>query len=434
MRELIGLIVIFYLSCCPTMAQNWTARQCMKYAVAHNTQVRQAELALDNYKTSRLEAIGSFLPSASAGVDVQYNFGRAINPETNGYTDVSTFYNGYYAHVSLPVFDGFSRIHALKAAKASILMGRHALREQQDQTALATLQAWVNVVYYEGMVAMVEEKQRETCLLLRQTEVMVEVGRKSRADLAQIEAQQAEVEYEMTRQSNLLASALLDLKRNMRFPLSDSIHCVCGKWQTDSVLALSLQVDAHPSVMQQYHAVETKRQEWLKTRSSLFPSLALSAGLSTTFYKTLHSQTTTAFNEQLRNNMGEYVTASLSIPLFNRLQTLTSMRRAKNNYLTAREVYEEKRLELEKLRREAWQDMVAYQKQTQQMRKKVEADSLAYQLTRRQYEEGLSTAIDVHTTSTQLLQSKATLLQCRLMTHLKHELVRYYNGETIWTE
>ena len=186
--------------------------------------------------------------------------------------------------------------------------------------------------------------------------------------------------------------------------------------------------------MQQYHAVETKRQEWLKTRSSLFPSLALSAGLSTTFYKTLHSQTTTAFNEQLRNNMGEYVTASLSIPLFNRLQTLTSMRRAKNNYLTAREVYEEKRLELEKLRREAWQDMVAYQKQTQQMRKKVEADSLAYQLTRRQYEEGLSTAIDVHTTSTQLLQSKATLLQCRLMTHLKHELVRYYNGETIWTE
>ena len=68
------------------------------------------------------------------------------------------------------------------------------------------------------------------------------------------------------------------------------------------------------------------------------------------------------------------------------------------------------------------------------MQKKVEADSLAYQLTRRQYEEGLSTAIDLHTSSAQLLQSRATLLQCQLMVAVKRELVRYYQGETIWTE
>ena len=66
--------------------------------------------------------------------------------------------------------------------------------------------------------------------------------------------------------------------------------------------------------------------------------------------------------------------------------------------------------------------------------KKVEADSLSYQLTRRQFEEGLSTAIDLHTTSTLLLKSKATLLQCQLMAMVKEQLVRYYKGETIWTE
>ena len=68
------------------------------------------------------------------------------------------------------------------------------------------------------------------------------------------------------------------------------------------------------------------------------------------------------------------------------------------------------------------------------MEKKVEADSLAYQLTRRQFEEGLSTAIDQHTTGSQLLKSKATLLQCRLMAMVKEQLVRYYQGEQIWTE
>ena len=133
-------------------------------------------------------------------------------------------------------------------------------------------------------------------------------------------------------------------------------------------------------------------------------------------------------------DMGEYIGATLSIPLFNRLQTATSIRRAKNNYQIAREAYEQKQLELEKLSREAWQDWQSYLKQAEQMTHQVEADSLAYQLTRSQFEEGLRTAIDLHTTSTQLLQSKATLLQCQLMAMVKEQLVRYYKGEQIWTE
>ena len=132
--------------------------------------------------------------------------------------------------------------------------------------------------------------------------------------------------------------------------------------------------------------------------------------------------------------MGEYVGATLSIPLFSRLQTITSIRKAKNNYRIAQETYKQKQLELEKLSREAWQDWQGYLKQTVQMVEKVEADSIAYQLTKRQFEEGLSTAIDLRTTSAQLLNSKATLLQCQLMTMVKEQLVRYYRGETIWTE
>jgi outer membrane protein len=180
--------------------------------------------------------------------------------------------------------------------------------------------------------------------------------------------------------------------------------------------------------------VLSAKHEWHQARAAFYPSLSLSAGLNTTYYHTLHSNTEQSFHNQIKNNMGEYIGATLSIPLFNRLQTITSIRKAKNNYQIARENYEQKQLELEKLAREAWQDRQGYLKQTEQMLKKVEADSLTYHLTRRQFEEGLSTAIDLHTTSSQLLKSKATLLQCQLMAMVKEQLVRYYNGETIWTE
>ena len=285
---------------------------------------------------------------------------------------------------------------------------------------------------------------QETSLLFRQTHLLEEVGRKSAADVAQIESQQAEADYELTRQKNLFSSAMLELKKAMGYPLNDSLSLDfiprVGTFQSHGGNVLvprwefSTGLDLSPELQQARHRMTASRHEWHQARAALFPSLSLSAGLNTTYHKQLHTETTASFRSQLAGNMGQYIGVSLSIPLFNRLQTIVSIRKAKNNYKIACEEYQQQRLELEKLSREAWQDWQGYLKQTEQMIHKVDADSLAYQLARRQFEEGLSTAIDLHATSSQLLRSKATLLQCRLMVMVKEILVRYYNGEQIWTE
>ena len=417
---------------------SWTVQQCMRYAVEHNHEVKRAELELDNYKASRTGAVGRFLPAVEASVGAQYNFGRAIDPETNGYTDVSTFYNGYSLQASLPLFDGFSRLHALRAAKAGVLMGQSALRQQQNQTALSVLQAFVDAAYYEGLVKMAQEKVAETTLLLNQTRLLEEVGRKSMTDVAQVESQKAEADYELTRQQHCLIAAMLELKKQMAFPLNEELRMKNEEFPTgvpvaDTAAAANSSFFIHHSSLEvMRYQMQASRHEWRQARAALFPTLLLSAGLNTTYYHTLHSNAGQTFRSQLKNNMGEYVGATLSIPLFNRLQTITNIRRAKNNYRIARENYEQKQLELEKLSREAWQDWQGYLKQAEQMSHKVEADSLSYQLTRRQFEEGLSTAIDLQATSAQLLNSKATLLQCRLMAMVKERLVRYYRGGDIW--
>ena len=434
MKRLISLsFVIFHLSLTPAGAQTaWTMLQCMQYAIEHNHEVKRAELELDNYKAARTGAIGSFMPAVSANIGGQYNFGRAIDPETNLYTDVSTFYNGYSLQASLPVFDGFSRIHALRAARASQLMGQSVLRQRQNQTALDVLQAYANAVYYEGLVRMAGEKVKETDLLLRQTSLLEEVGRKSAADVAQVQSQKAEADYELAHQQNLLSSALLELKKTMAFPISEELRVESAEAAASKQSSSASPLTFHSSLLTARYQMQVSKHEWRQARAALFPSLSLSAGLNTTYYHTLHSDAGQSFRTQLKNNMGEYVGATLSIPLFNRLHTITSIRRARNNYRIACENYEQQQLELEKLNREAWQDWQAYQKQAEQMAKKVEADSIAYRLTRRQFEEGLSTAIDLHTTSAQLLKSRATLLQCLLMAIVKGQLVRYYRGETIW--
>ena len=409
-----------------------TAADCMRYAVEHNHDIRINELTQDSRRAERTAAIGAFLPAISGSIGAQYNFGRAIDPETNTYTNVSTFYNGYSVQASLPIFDGFQRINQLRAAKASVLMGNSLLRARQDELALQVYEAFCNALYYQGTVRMAEEKRRQSEMTLHQTRVMAEVGQKSEADVAQMEAQLAADDYEITRQQNELSTALLSLKQLMNYPESDTLMITQrnanAQSAPDDVITLEL-----PALAAAAQNVVVARRNLGIARGALSPSLSISGGISTSFNKMLHNETT-GFRDQLSNNQGEYVYASVSIPIFNRLQTITSIRKQRNNLRIAEEELAQKRDELTKLQLQAENDCEGYRKQTLQMLRKVEADSIAARLTTRKYEEGLSSAIDVQTSTATLLESRARLLQCQLMLALKQKLVNYYKGYALWTE
>lgn len=72
-------------------AEPWSVERCMEYAAEHSHTVRLQQYDLDASRTERTRAIGAFLPDVYGSVGAQMNFGRAIDPETNTYTDVNTF-------------------------------------------------------------------------------------------------------------------------------------------------------------------------------------------------------------------------------------------------------------------------------------------------------------------------------------------------------
>ncbi len=427
-----------FLICLPlataTGGEIWTVDHCMRYAVAHNHEVVQKNLELDSYRALHTKAVGAFLPSASASVGAQYNFGRAIDPETNVYTNVNTFYNSYSLEASLPVFDGLYRANQLRMAKANRLMGKHGAEAARDDVAMQVFQAFIDVLYYQGTLRMASEKLTESRLMLRQTQVMEEVGQKSLADVAQMEATAAGDEWEVTRQENLLLTAEITLKQLMNFPLDDSLTLDTTIVDNQSFVeespsdVCSIAVSVNPSLQQAEANAEAARFQLRMARSDLMPSLYVGAGVSTTYYRTLGQTGAASFHNQFKNNAGEYVYASLSIPLFNRLSALSELRRQRNNLRIAVDQHEQKRSELQKFVYQAVADHRGALRETEKMRRKVEADSLAAYVTWRKFEEGQSSAIDVHTQRATLLESRASLLQCRLTAVLKEKMISYYKG------
>lgn len=418
----------------------WTADQCMQYAVDHSRNVRAGRLTLADYEAERMRAAGGFLPSVGASVGGQVNFGRAIDPETNTYTTVSTLYNSYGLSASIPVFDGLQRYNELHAARASVLMGRQGVLAQKEQVAQQVLKQYVDAVYQMGALRLARQKREESMALLVQSRAMAEVGLRSEADTAQMRATYASDDCEVTRQESLLSNALLALKTTMNYPVDEPLQIDTAAVPTYPLVACQageLYAQAcgwNPSVLMAGYNLKVARLGLRSARGAFFPSLSVGAGISTSYYRQIDAKGAAGFGSQFRNNRGEYVYASVSIPVFNRLGLLANLRRQRNNVERARETLGQRQDDLRVLIEQTASDQRNSCMELQKTAARVEADSVASRLTRQKYEEGLASAIEVQTAAVTLLQSRAQLLQSRLQNYYLTRILNYYKGMPLWTE
>lgn len=412
----------------------------MQYAADHSHGVRQQQFALEDSRAVKTQAIGAFLPSVYGSVDGQINFGRAIDPSTNTYTDVSTLYNGYGLQASLVVFDGLQRYNNLRLAKANVAMGRSGVRAEKDDVALKVYKAYMDLVYCEGAVSQTAKKRDESRELLRQTSVMAEVGQKSDADVAQMRATLAADEYELAHMQSQTTKAMLALKQLMGFPVDSALAVIQPSFDDEILTAEDAsQISAfaatdNPRILKAQQNVEAARYSLRAARGALLPTISLSGGVSTSFFRNMDKGGHASFSSQFRNNAGEYVGLSLSIPLFDRLATYSTIRRRKTALAQAQENLAYEQSELRRIIVEAASDVANSTKEVEKMQEQVEADSIASRLTTRKYEEGLASSIDVKTAAVTLLQSRVRLLQSQLTMAYNKKLLAYYKGEKLWTD
>lgn len=421
-------------------SEPWSVERCMQYAADHSHTVRQQQFALEDSRAAKTQAIGAFLPSVYGAVNGQMNFGRAIDPSTNTYTDVSTLYNGYGLQASLVVFDGLQRYNNLRLAKANEAMGRSGVRAEKDDVALKVYKAYMDLVYCEGAVSQTAKKRDESRELLRQTSVMAEVGQKSDADVAQMRATLAADEYELAHMQSQTTKARLALKQLMGFPVDSALAVIQPSFDDEILTAedasqiSAFAVTDNPRILKAQQNVEAARYSLRAARGALLPTISLSGGVSTSFFRNMNKGGHASFSSQFRNNAGEYVGLSLSIPLFDRLATYSTIRRRKTALVQAQENLAYEQSELRRIIVEAASDVENSTKEVEKMQEQVEADSIASRLTTRKYEEGLASSIDVKTAAVTLLQSRVRLLQSQLTMAYNKRLLAYYKGESLWTD
>lgn len=415
------------------VAQNagMTLNDCLLYAREHAFANRMNSLDKESTRADQRIAAGALLPAVVLSASGGMSFGRNIDPETNMYDNNRTVATGFGLNMSLPLFDGLVSINNLRAATAARRRQAAKTRADEDEISLEVIRAFYNVSYVRALVAQMEEQLQRDSTDLKATELGERLGTKSGADVAEMQALVAADEYELTNQRNLLSGAYLELRSLMGMELSDEPMEL-----VEEAFVPGSPSGTNPRVAEAMTAVEEGEYSLRAARGAYSPRLSLTGSITTSYFRMMGCGAATAprFGRQWHDNMGQYVGLTVSIPLFDGLATPARVKKARIELDASRVRLEQMRYEVERLGLQAGMDLRAARSELTAAISREEAEEAAFRATRRRYELGSASAIDLYTSGAKLATARANREGKRIQLIINEITAAYYAGHKLIRE
>ena len=442
MRRILLIIMMMPVMAVAQDTVVMSLKDCMLYAVENSTKIRIQNADNDDARIARRDAIlSAFTPQVSGNTYAYYNFGRSIDPETNTYSMVTSFHNGYSVSAGIDLFNGFEAVNNLRISKTSQLMGKTKAQQLEDQICLATMEAYCNVLYYTELVKALEGQVATAEKAVQLAERQESLGQKSHADVVQMQADLAERQYQLTNCRNNLNNAVITLKDVMFWPIETPLEideslsrlpqCDSPTAGTENVSQLVAFAKTNtPSVILAEGTMRNARLAMETARWQLMPTLTLYGGFSTNYftYPGMAGYEPMPYLDQLKNHRGEYVQLSLSIPVFNHLARHSNIARKRNAFERAEAEYQQTLQEVEAEVRRAVAERDGAADALRQAETRAALQKEAFNLNSKRFEQGLISSIEYQTASNTYLNALAEQMNSRLQYFIKSSVVTYYGG------
>ena len=418
---------------------------CMEYAISNSTKMRIQQAAVGDAQIARRDAaLALFTPQITAQTYAYYNFGRSIDPQTNTYFNTTSFHNNYGVSAGFELFDGFKAVNNYKISKTGMLIASSQEKQVEADICLAVMEAYYNVVYYKRLCDVYEEQLAVAEQALVKARRQEELGQKGHADVIQMEADLADRQYELTNTRNQYEDKKMTLEDLMFWPLDEELEIVTdmsdqvghdgstsvipgltGNLLADEIVAFAM--DHNPAVQIASWQAQNAKRELNTAKWQLLPSLGLYAGWNTSYYS-YQGASTAPFGEQFRNNGGEYIQLSVSIPIWNRMSRQGAISRKRNALSKATAELDQKRRDVASEVRRAIQDRDGSALAYEQAQHKAEVQAEAYALNLKKLEQGLISPLEFQTANNNYLKAQADEMNSLFRYLIKQAVVRYYNG------
>jgi outer membrane protein len=438
-----GMIPLFLFAFIPTHAQKqWTMQECIDYAMQNNITLQKARLsqqsAVEDVKGSK----GALLPTVSASANQSLGYrpwqDTGSTTVTNGMVNTKvdkTYLNGSYGvNAQWTVWNGNKNTNNVKLNKLSGQQAELQVAETANSIQERIAQLYVQILYLDESIKVSKASLETSQKNEERGKEMVEVGKMSKADLAQLTAQRASDEYNVVDAQAQMANYKLQLKQLLELTGEEEFDVVIPQTTDDQALAEipALQnvyqqaLLSRPEIESSKLAIESSDLNVKIAKAGWLPSLSLSGSFSTS----TNSLSSNGWSNQMKTNFSTQAGLTLSVPLFDGRQTRTSVNKAKIQRQQAQLDLQDQQKTLYQTIEGYWLDANTNQQRFRAAQTTVESEQQSYDLLAEMFNLGLTNIIELMNGKDKLLSAQQNRLQSKYQTILNQQLLRFYSGST----
>lgn len=434
-------VVSLLLMSLSASARQWTLKQCIDYALENNITLQKTILQKASANEDYLQSKAALLPSltASTSQNVNYTPWVASGISSDGYDKASVdkfYYNGSYNVMgSWTIWNGNKNHNQIKlnqlATQAAELDSARQAQSIQEQIA----QLYVQILYSTEAVSVTKENLLSSQQNEERGKEMVDAGKMSKADLAQLTAQRAQDEYNVVQAENNVKDYKRQLKQLLQITDEEEFDVVIPSTTDAMALAdipalstvYASALDSRPEIKSYQNAIDQSDLNIKIAKAGKLPTLSANAGVSTS----TTSMNNNAWSTQLKNNFNVGGGLSLSIPIFDNRSTKTAVNKALIQKQSSMLDLKNEQTTLYSTIEIFWLQANTNQSQFKAAKMSSESAQTSYELLSEQFNLGLKNIVELRTGKNNLLQAKQNELQAKYLTILNIDMLKFYQSGKI---
>ena len=404
----------------------WSYDDCVKWAIANNIDIRSTMLSVLEADQNIGMAKDAYLPYV--GFSTNQSFSNYPAPASGN--SESSYNSSYNINANWTVWEGNARKYRVEANKLAKLQQQLYGDDVVKNLQLGILQAYLNILYSAEAVDIAKKSLEVSTAQAARAKRLMETGRTSRVDYAQIESQKAQDEYNLVQARSSYATSKVTLKNLLNLGLDYDLNVQEVNFSdslVNSPLPSKTQVfEIAMGWLPQFKSNELSKSIYdynLKiAKSTYYPSISLNGGLGTGY----NSSGISSWGTQMKNFFNENIGLSLSVPIYDGNATRRAVNIAKlqalDYDLNKTRLSNELSQTIENLFIESDNSRAKYTSGLTQL----EATTLTAELVDRQFELGLVNPLELLTAHNNLLNARLELLQSKYMAILSSKTIDYY--------
>lgn len=430
MKALVSLLVLLQVS------GPWSLQDCITHALDNNITVKQSELTVQQNEIELQTSKLSRLPDLSGSASENFSFGRGLTAD-NTYANANTTSTGFTLGGSIPVFQGFRTNHTIAMNKMNLAAATADLEKARDDVRIAVAQAYIEILYDKEILEVAKGQIVIDSLQVERLEIMERSGKASSAEVSAQKASLAQSQLSAVQAENNLNLAILTLTQLLELPSPEGFDIVEPSTEAleigllmrpEAIYEQALQ--CKPAIKAQESKLEYSTTNIKLAQSGWYPSISLSGGIGTNFY-TSSNMASASFADQMKNNFSQFVGLSLSIPIFDKLQTRNSVRQARLQQANAQYQLESTKKSLYKEIQQAYYNAVASQSKYESSEIAAASALESFELMTAKYEGGKANITEFNESRNKYLEAQSNLVQARYEHLFQTKLLDFYCGEEL---